>query len=175
MPVLESIARGYENFRHLRENSPLFRIGTNAAGMYGTLSVGGNLLSTLTGIPEIDTIADMAAPVVAGGYAWSAINGSMPNSNLGDTIKVLIAAGIGYDLAGEISSIPSHSSLSLLNDIYSGTHSAVSRMANSLGVNFPSLRPASAIAGGLAAMLGMLNSYSRRIRNERAAARPLLH
>ena len=88
--------------------------------LYGGISAAGNVAAILTGNKTLDTLVDMAAPIVAGRYLSNQLDHTDNSELKNDAIKTLVWAYTGMDIINELMSYTgSADALNYLKDVYS--------------------------------------------------------
>ena len=137
----------------------LCRTVRNSTGAYFGLKAAGIAASYVTGSRDLDTVADLAAPWVAGGYAMSQAH-HFSTGAARDLLIVGIAAAAGADFFSELSNYSGQGQmLRLLRDQYAVRNAHISNSVTN--VHSPGFT-GSALTGLAAIIARVYEGYRRQ-------------
>ncbi|MBI4440406.1 hypothetical protein HY638_05525 [Candidatus Woesearchaeota archaeon] len=176
MPILELIAhgvdyavRGAEYCRNAYQNNPRVRAVANTAILYGSMRVAAEIAGAKSS--ELESMVEMAAPVVAGIYAGrQAQNNQVVQSEaMRSLIQVAVAAVVGWDLADKI--VEYRGSNSIINTVQDGYRTFHAYAANKW-TNLHEARSTGFLMGLAGGAANRVRQHYQRIRRARNANRP---
>jgi len=174
MPILELIAhgvdyavRGAEYCRCQYQNNARVRAVANTAMMYGGMRVAAEIVGAKSS--ELESMVEMAAPVVAGVYAGRQAqnNQVVQSETMRSIIQVAVAAVVGWDLADKI--VEYNGGNHFLNTVKNGYNSFHTYAANKW-TNIHETRSTGFLMGAVGGAANRIRQHYQRIRRARNAA-----